>query len=100
MPPQTVPIPLARLDFVDRPPKRVYRRMLEENSGFPGDDGVEDAARAERDDRRAQGHRLEGGDHEVFDPREDQAARATDDRHDSGSLYGSQKLNVGRRVRP
>src|SRR5687767_1557869 len=94
--PQGLPIPLVRLDLVDRPSKRLYRRIGEENSCLPRHHRIEHSSLAARYDRRAESHRLEWRDAEIFNPRKDEATRACHDRYDSRSLYGAQKLNVGR----
>src|SRR4051812_26402223 len=65
-------VPRAAFRVVERRAERVYRRVVEKNPGDAVDDGVADAAGAEGHDRRAEGHRLEGRDAEIFDAGKDQ----------------------------
>jgi hypothetical protein len=88
-------VPIAALRFAQRSAKRVYRRGLEKNPGRSGDYRVAHAAGAEGDDRRAEGHRFQWSDAEVFDTGKDEALRAPEVVDDHLCRYGPEELNVG-----
>src|SRR5712671_3473556 len=71
-------VPRAALRFIQRRAERVYRRVFEKNPRRAVYDGVAHAADAEGHDGRAEGHRLEGRDAEVFDAGKDQALCAAE----------------------
>src|SRR5438270_9098725 len=88
-------VPRAALRVIQRRAERVYRRVLEKNPGAAWDNGVAHAANTKSDDRRAERHRLERRDAEVFDAGEDQALGAAEGIDDHVSRYVAEELNVG-----
>src|SRR5712671_3216046 len=88
-------IPRTAFHFVQRLAQRVYRRVLEKNPGGAGDDGVAHTACAASNDGRAECHRLQRCDAEVFDARQDQALGAAEVIDDHVSRYVAEELNVG-----
>src|SRR5947209_4633628 len=88
-------VPRAAFRVVERRAERVYRRVLEKNPRDAVDDRVADAAGAEGDDGRAEGHRLERRDAEIFDAGEDQASSTAEVIDDHVPRYGPEELNVG-----
>src|SRR5437588_9532860 len=75
--------------------ERLYRRLAEENSCRPFHHRIALAPFPVRHDRRAERHRLERRNPEIFDSRQDQALRARQPLDDSSFRYEPQQLDVG-----
>ena len=93
-------IPRAALGLVQRRGgASVPPRPRKKSRSTPSTTRVAHAAGAEGDDRRAEGHRLERRDAEVFDAGKDQALRAAEVIDDHVSRYVAEELNVGAAAR-